>query len=132
MKTIQTKTNASNVELTISTFKELTYFIKDNLGDWKITGNLDSLPYELHEAVSNSKTKSKLKKIKKRIFFLKRKVSISKLNKLFEEINSQIIVDISDKEKEINTARKNYKELLNKTRESYSNYKLVKGDYYCK
>ena len=99
MKTIQTKTNASNVELTISTFKELTYFIKDNLGDWKITGNLDSLPYELHEAVSNSKTKSKLKKIKKRIFFLKRKVSISKLNKLFEEINSQIIVDISDKEK---------------------------------
>jgi hypothetical protein len=137
MKT--TTKNASDIKLNEETFNYVLELINTTISsnkpyidlknDWKVNGDLQQLP----ALMSNCKptSLSRRKEMKKRIFYLFKNVTITRINNLMTAFNiSGISIEPSIREQEIINSRRAYVKLRNEARESYSKYKAIKGDYY--
>lgn len=124
------KKNSSDIELTTENFNSITNLIRNNLKDWQIVGlDLNDLPNIINEKVKITSQNQK-KKIKKAIFDLEIKVTISHINRLLKVSGINAKVELSEREKSIKRLRASYVEYRNYTEKFLNEYKLEKGDYY--
>lgn len=134
MKTItDNNTNPSEIKLGQETFNNILKLINNtiNNNDWLVSGDLQKLPELMLGYIDSNISLSRRKELKKRIYFLYKKVTINRINNILRSIgNSSIKIEHSIHEQNIIKSRKEYVELRNKANVALLNYKSIKGDYY--
>ncbi len=130
MKTIAKQ--SSDIILNEETFNDITLLITELIKskEWEVKGDISNLVEEFSNNSTSSNTLSKTKKLKKRIFFLQRVITLKRINNLFSEFNIKATVDYSTKEQKIRSTRKDWVEARNKASEAIVLYKATKGDFY--
>lgn len=134
MKTIDNnRSNPSEIKLGQETFNNVLELINDTIknNDWLVSGDLQKLPELMLSYINSNISLSRRKELKKRIYFLYKKVTINRINNIMRSINNNTIkIDHSIHEQNIIKSRKEYVELRNKANAALLSYKSIKGDYY--
>lgn len=134
MKTIDNnRSNPSEIKLGQETFNNTLELINNTIknNDWLISGDLQKLPELMLDYINSDISLSRRKELKKRIYFLYKKVTINRINNVLRSINNNTIkIEKSAHEQNIIKSRKEYVELRNKANVALLNYKSIKGDYY--
>ncbi len=134
MKTIDNnRSNPSEIKLGQETFNNVLELINDTIknNDWLVSGDLQKLPELMLSYINSNISLSRRKELKKRIYFLYKKVTINRINNIMRSIsNNTIKIDHSIHEQNIIKSRKEYVELRNKANAALLSYKSIKGDYY--
>lgn len=94
MKTIDNnRSNPSEIKLGQETFNNVLELINDTIknNDWLVSGDLQKLPELMLSYINSNISLSRRKELKKRIYFLYKKVTINRINNIMRSINNNLL-----------------------------------------
>ena len=134
-KIVSILTGYELVEKVHETVEFIEQVIEKN--NWQIKGDVNILKNVTIGDFQNHYSKRKIKRMNRNINWVLEKPSISNINRFFHFICTKVLetikrvkVILSEREIEIQEARKRWKDVQNVEQELLKRYKEIKGDFY--